>query len=86
MKDEDKKSIIKVDKKLTKSIDSLFKYREFLIDKGISEQKIAMALSSMTSLSMDFGIVRLKNGFEVKKWDKSKHSWGYVLMTSTIKK
>lgn len=67
MKDEDKKSIIKVDKKLTKSIDSLFKYREFLIDKGISEQKIAMALSSMTSLSMDFGIVRLKNGFEVKK-------------------
>ena len=67
LKTKNKRKIINVDSKLTKSINSLFKYKDFLIDKGVNGQKIAIALASMTSLSMDFGKVRTKNGFEVEK-------------------
>lgn len=67
MKNKDRKSILKADKKLTESINSLFKCREFLIDNGISEKKIATVLFSMTSLSLDFGVVIAKNGLEVEK-------------------
>jgi len=67
LKTKNKRKIINVDSKLTKSINSLFKYKDFLIDKGVNGQKIAIALASMTSLSMDFGKVRTKNEFEVEK-------------------
>lgn len=67
MNTKDKKVIIKTDKKLNKSINALFKYRHFLIDSGVSERKIAIALASMTSLSMDIGKIRMKNDFEVEK-------------------
>lgn len=67
MKNKDRKPILKADKKLTKSIDSLFKCREFLIDNGISKKKIATVLFNMTLLSLDFGVVIAKNGYEVEK-------------------